>query len=130
MAPAASAGIDRRHVLSGMIAAGVGASAGLFTKTMPAFAQPAEAPRPDLIDVHHHILPPFYLTENRGPLASLGGRINPAWNDWEPRKALDAMDEHGVATAVLSLSMPGVWFGDAEAARSTSRSATTSRRNS
>jgi 6-methylsalicylate decarboxylase len=44
----------------------------------------------------------------------LTGKINPAWTDWEPRKALEAMDERGVATAVLSLSMPGVWFGDAE----------------
>ena len=116
--PAASVGVDRRSVLSGMIAAGVGASTGLIARAMPALAQP---PRPALIDVHHHIVPPFYLTENRGPLARLGGQINPAWTNWEPGKALDAMDEHDVATAVLSLSMPGVWFGDAEAARSTAR---------
>ena len=77
--------------------------------------------RPALIDVHHHIVPPFYLAENRERLAGPRKQINPAWTDWEPRKALDAMDEHGVATAVLSLSMPGVWLGDAEAARSTAR---------
>ena len=117
--PAVSAGVDRRNVLSGMIAAGV--SAQLITHAMPALAQPAAAPRPVLIDVHHHIVPPFYLAENRERLAGPRKQINPAWTDWEPRKALDAMDEHGVATAVLSLSMPGVWFGDAEAARSTAR---------
>jgi 6-methylsalicylate decarboxylase len=119
--PAVSAGIDRRNVLSGMIAVGVGVSAELITHAMPALAQPAVAPRPALIDVHHHIVPPFYLAENRERLAGPTGQINPAWTNWEPTKALDAMDVHGVATAVLSLSMPGVWFGDAEAARRTAR---------
>ena len=84
-------------------------------------AEPQPA-KPPLIDVHHHIVPPFYLAENRERIAgSRGGQISAAWLDWEPRKALDAMDQHGVATAVLSLSTPGVWFGDAEAARRTAR---------
>jgi len=75
-----------------------------------------------LIDVHHHIIPPFYLAENRERIAgSRGGAITPAWLEWTPEKALAAMDEHSVATAVLSLSSPGVWFGNAEQARSTSR---------
>ena len=119
--PAVSAGIDRRNVLSGMIAVGVGVSAELVTHAMPALAQPAVVSRPALIDVHHHIVPPFYLAENRARLAGPKAQINPAWTTWEPAKALDAMDEHGVATAVLSLSMPGVWFGDADAARYTAR---------
>ena len=116
--PLVSAGIDRRNLLSGMMAAGALASAELMN--VAALAQPAVVPRSGLIDVHHHILPPFYLAENREHLAP-AGQINPAWATWEPQKALDAMDEHGVATAVLSLSMPGVWFGDAEAARRTAR---------
>ena len=75
-----------------------------------------------LIDVHHHIIPPFYLAENRERIAgSRGGQITPAWLEWTPEKALNAMDEHSVATAVLSLSSPGVWFGDVQGARNTTR---------
>jgi 6-methylsalicylate decarboxylase len=114
-----STAIDRRNFLSGMIAVGVGTSAEFITPA--AHAQPAAVSRPALIDVHHHIVPPFYLAENREHIAGPTGQVNPAWISWEPKKALDAMDEHGVATAVLSLSTPGVWFGDADAARRTAR---------
>ena len=115
-------GVDRRSVLSGFAAIGVAAATSLVTSARGASAPtPAVAKQP-LIDVHHHVLPPFYLTENRDRLAQIsGGRINPAWLEWEPSKALDAMGEHGVETAVLSLSTPGVWFGDVEAARRTAR---------
>jgi 6-methylsalicylate decarboxylase len=116
--PFVSANIDRRTLLSGLIA---GVSAGVITRATSALAQPAAAPRPALIDVHHHIVPPFYLVENREHLAGPTGQVNPAWINWEPKKTLDAMDEHGVAAAVLSLSTPGVWFGDADAARRTAR---------
>ena len=70
-----------------------------------------------MIDVHHHIVPSFYLAENRDRIvAAGGGRINPAYLSWTPDQALAAMDEHGVATAVLSLSAAAFWFGDREAA--------------
>jgi 6-methylsalicylate decarboxylase len=116
--PFVSANIDRRTLLSGLIA---GVSSGVITRATPALAQPAVAARPALIDVHHHIVPPFYLAENREHLAGPTGQVNPAWINWEPKRALDAMDEHGVAAAVLSLSTPGVWFGDVDAARRTAR---------
>jgi len=75
-----------------------------------------------LIDVHHHLIPPFYLAEYRDKIAtSRGGQITTAWLDWSPEKAIQAMDEANVATAVLSLSSPGVWFGDSEAAIRTAR---------
>jgi predicted TIM-barrel fold metal-dependent hydrolase len=81
----------------------------------------ATLPTP-LIDVHHHIVPPFYLAENRERIAgSRGGQISPAWLEWTPERTLSAMDQHGVETAVLSLSTPGVWFGDKAVARNTAR---------
>jgi predicted TIM-barrel fold metal-dependent hydrolase len=126
IAPSASPTIERRSVLSGMAGIGLsstlGASASIFVPATPASAGLQSTLMRQLIDVHSHIVPPFYLAENRERIAgSRGGQISAAWLEWQPQKALDAMDEHGVATAVLSLSTPGVWFGDAEAARRTAR---------
>ena len=75
-----------------------------------------------LIDMHHHPVPPFYLAENRERIAgSRGGEITRAWLDWTPEASLSAMDEHNVTTAILSLTTPGLWFGDVETARKTAR---------
>src|SRR5215210_3076388 len=86
---------------------------------------PAEDKRDDalsLIDVHHHFIPPFYLDENRERIAkSRGGSLSEAWLGWSPQRSLDAMDQHGVRRAMLSMSTPGVWFGDAQAALSMAR---------
>ncbi len=82
----------------------------------------ARSPSQALIDVHHHAVPPFYLAENRDRIAgSRGGEISRPWLEWTPERSLSAMDAHDVATAVLSLTSPGVWFGDREAARQTAR---------
>src|SRR5258708_3174909 len=82
----------------------------------------ASSTKRSLIDVHHHIVPPFYVAENRDRIvAAGGGRINPAYLSWPPEQALAAMDKNGVATAVLSLSPGGFWFGDREAAARTAR---------
>src|SRR5260370_18840103 len=86
------------------------------------FAQSPVATKHSLIDVHHHIVPPFYVAENRDRIvAAGGGRINPAYLSWTPEQALAAMDKNGVATAVLSLSPGGFWFGDRDAAARTAR---------
>jgi predicted TIM-barrel fold metal-dependent hydrolase len=112
--PAVSANVDRRTILSDLAAIGLAASASIITRAAPALAQAAEVSKPPLIDVHHHFVPPDYLAENRD-------RVSPAALQWEPQKALDAMDAQNVATAVLSLPLPGVWFGDPQAARPMSR---------
>ncbi len=123
----AAAPIDaaRRKLVSGIAAVGLGAmltsTVGRYTS---AFGQTSTPPMEKLrlVDVHHHIIPPFYLAENRDRIAtSRGGQITPAWLDWTPQKALAAMDKNGVAVAVLSLSSPRVWFGDAQTARQTAR---------
>ena len=62
------------------------------------------------IDIHHHILPPAYIT-------ALGGRLGPQGlfgspPHWSPAISIEAMDRNGIAAAVTSISAPGVWFGD------------------
>jgi len=41
--------------------------------------------------------------------------------DWTPAKAIEDMDRGGVSTSVVSLSEPGVWFGDNASARRLAR---------
>ena len=76
-------------------------------------------PEPYRIDVHQHILPPEYGSA----LADLGitaggGRPFPAW---DVKSTLELMDRHGIATAITSLSEPGVYFGDRAFARDLAR---------
>jgi predicted TIM-barrel fold metal-dependent hydrolase len=110
---------DRRNFISVIASAGLGAlSCSSVRRLMSAFAQTAPAPKSGLIDVHHHFVPPFYFAENRDRIAAAGGgRINPAYFSWTPEQSLAAMDKHGVATAVLSLTAGGsFWSGDRQAA--------------
>ena len=113
----ASPQIPRRKFLTGLAAASFSAT------TLGGMGRTARASGGRrLIDVHSHIIPPFYLAENRDRIAgSRGGEISRAWLEWTPQQSLAAMDEHGVETSILSLSTPGVWFGNAEEARATAR---------
>jgi 6-methylsalicylate decarboxylase len=63
---------------------------------------------PGLVDVHHHIVPKEYakalakLDVTKG----LGVQLP----KWDVHKALGVMQENGIASAVLSISAPGVYF--------------------
>jgi 6-methylsalicylate decarboxylase len=63
------------------------------------------------VDIHHHALPPDYLRECRdeilGPAADLEHVL-----EWTPERSLEELDAAGCARAILSVSAPGVWFGD------------------
>jgi len=75
-----------------------------------------------LIDVHHHFVPPFYLEENLDRLAaSWGGALSPPWFGWSPAASMEAMDRAGIERSILSISSPGVWFGDLAESRTLAR---------
>ncbi|MFD3499409.1 amidohydrolase family protein [Streptomyces sp. NPDC058678] len=69
-----------------------------------------------LIDVHAHLLPEFYVQQ-----ATAAGHAHPdgmgGWPSWSVEAHLDLMDRNGIETAMLSMSSPGVHFGDDRAAR-------------
>ncbi|BCJ35915.1 amidohydrolase [Actinocatenispora thailandica] len=71
-----------------------------------------------LVDVHAHFTTPDYIES-----AKAAGRVEPDgmpeafWPRWSAQDHLDLMDTAGIERAMLSLSSPGVHFGDDAAAR-------------
>jgi predicted TIM-barrel fold metal-dependent hydrolase len=74
---------------------------------------------PHRIDVHHHVLPAEYLRAVARHGYTGGGDI--AFPQWNVEQALELMDRNGIATAITSMSLPGVSFGDAAEARTLAR---------
>ncbi len=64
----------------------------------------------DRIDVHHHVLPEFYI-EAQGR-AGLIGTAYGSFPKWTPEKSLALMEAHDIAASILSFTSPGIWFGD------------------
>jgi len=82
---------------------------------------PTGSAKPNRIDVHHHILPPPYMLRARERILAISDRDHSALLNWTPARAVEEMDKNGIATAITSLGLPGVWFGGAKAARSLAR---------
>jgi 6-methylsalicylate decarboxylase len=59
------------------------------------------------IDVHLHLIPPFY----RDAVYAVGsGPAIGRYPEWTPPLALDIMDKYGIALAIASVAQPGVQF--------------------
>jgi predicted TIM-barrel fold metal-dependent hydrolase len=107
--------VSRRALLKHVAALG---AAGVALSVRPILAA---IPRVDAavmtgrIDVHHHMLPPFYMDLRRA-VPNVGAM--PAWS---PSKSIEDMEKNGVATAMLSLAVSGVSFDAGEAGRSLAR---------
>jgi predicted TIM-barrel fold metal-dependent hydrolase len=107
---------DRRRFLTGAMASlGLAATGGV--DRLAAFPQAPAAARPRrIIDMHHHFAPPAWVAEVKGrPL------LQAANTAWTPAKSIDDMDRGGVAAAVVSITNPGMWFGDLAATRRVAR---------
>ncbi|WP_299541358.1 amidohydrolase family protein [uncultured Streptomyces sp.] len=75
---------------------------------------------PGLIDVHAHFVTDSYVARARKAGHHLPDGV-PAWPSWSARDHLALMDRSGIETAVLSVSSPGVHFGDPASARALAR---------
>ena len=83
---------------------------------LPALAHAQGINDPRRIDVHHHFAPPAWVNDVRGrPL------LNPANTMWRPEHSIEDMDRGGVAASVISITNPGLWFGDAAQTRRLAR---------
>lgn len=75
---------------------------------------------PPLVDVHAHFLTPRYVEAARAAGHEHPDGM-PGWPSWSVEEHLALMDAHGIDRAVLSVSSPGVHFGDDAEARDLAR---------
>ncbi|MEC3953940.1 amidohydrolase family protein [Nocardia sp. CDC153] len=109
--------IGRRTLLA---AAGLVPTVALTGTNVEAKAEEQAPAAGGLIDLHSHFLPDFYVDEaRRAGIAFPDGM--PFWPSWSVESHLAMMDATGIDRAVLSISSPGVHFGDAAAAAALAR---------
>ena len=77
------------------------------------------APTTTRIDVHHHVLPAFYIAAQRA--AGISGTAYRGFPDWSPENSLALMEEHRIASTILSFTSPGIYFGDLAQTRELAR---------
>jgi predicted TIM-barrel fold metal-dependent hydrolase len=70
------------------------------------------------IDLHHHVIPDFYWQASNEDGNAAGGITPPRWS---LEGALAYLDEAGIDAAIVSISTPGVHFGDDAMARTLAR---------
>lgn len=102
--------VSRRAALGGL--AGFMATSAIAAETAP--------PASRAIDVHHHVLSPRYIASKRAEILANGPGF-PKVLEWTPEQSLAAMDQAGVAKSILSVSAPGVYFGDVREGRDIAR---------
>src|SRR5437868_14920424 len=112
--------VSRRTLLGSVAAAG---SAAFFSgRALRAQATAGQR----IIDVHHHFVSPAFLKA----LTAKQGHKTPGftsyfplglWQNYSPARDIELMDKQGVATAMISVTSPGVYFGDRDEARGLAR---------
>lgn len=105
--------MNRRQFLTGCAALG---TAAVLPQLRPAAQTGAGGSRMFRIDTHSHFTTPALYK-----LSTARGVNQAALADWTPAKMLQQMEEGGVATSIISISDPGVHFGDNAAARALAR---------
>jgi predicted TIM-barrel fold metal-dependent hydrolase len=103
-------GQSRRAFVAGLAAT---TGAVLLGRNSSAQTSP-ENPR--RIDTHLHIFPPTYVSMLKEINVNAAGSDN-----WTLAKMIEDMDRYGTASGFTSITLPGVWFGNAEMARKIAR---------
>jgi len=73
-----------------------------------------------IIDTHHHLCSPAYLDFVKAK-TGLPAYVEQVMRAAVPVKSLEDMDKGGVTRSIVSLTTPGVWFGEAGEARRLAR---------
>lgn len=72
-----------------------------------------------LIDVHHHILPPFYLEALEK--AGIPKKYGITLPNWSINSSLEMMEKYNIESAITSISTPGVCLGDVDYSKNLAR---------
>jgi hypothetical protein len=102
--------LSRRNFMVGM----AGTAGALMLNRESAAQTATENPR--RIDTHLHISPPEYVSMLKAINVTPGGS-----QGWTLSKTVEDMDRYGTATGITSITLPGVYFGNAEIARKVAR---------
>jgi predicted TIM-barrel fold metal-dependent hydrolase len=103
---------SRRDFLAGLAAVAAGAA-------LPGGKVAAQTPaaNPRRLDLHHHFGTPAWIKMTNDK-KSQGYQT---WQPYTPAKAIEDMDRGGVAVSLLSVTTPGIWFGDKDETRRLAR---------
>jgi predicted TIM-barrel fold metal-dependent hydrolase len=108
--------VERRVFLGTLGTAAIGSLA-----SSRAVAQTPTAATTPRFDIHQHFVSPAFFTalNEKNATAPVAGLA--AWKVYSPARSIEAMDRIGVTTSMLSVTAPGVWFGNADEARRLAR---------
>jgi len=112
---------SRRAVVGSLAAFGASAVLGA-PRVLAQNAGQGAAGNDWIIDTHHHIYPPRYVNANLKRIVEDSGALPAsAYTSWSPQRALEQMDKAGVRSAVVSMTSPGIWWGNTEEGRTWAR---------
>ena len=94
--------LPRREFIFGVVALAAGARVPM--RESPAQVSGKNSRR---IDIHHHFGPPQWSS-----FLAAKNVLHPSWIGWTPALAVEELDRAGVATAMTSITYPGIWLGE------------------
>ncbi|MEO5740713.1 MAG: hypothetical protein ABIS29_08980, partial [Vicinamibacterales bacterium] len=97
--------LERRSFLSA-VTASLGLATAASGDRLAAVSQVPTASTPHPIDVYHHFAQPAWIAEVKGRPLLQAYKMDAA-------QSVEDLDRGGVVAAMVSITNPGLWFGDA-----------------